>query len=69
MSSVGGVKTDATLINSVSEKLHQLIENTNANVSTLNHTLMSRIEWITADQKLNRVRKYVFISDKYIKLN
>jgi chromosome segregation ATPase len=54
LNNVGSVKTDETMINNVSEKLHELIENTSTNVSAINRTLTSRIDWLTGDQKSNR---------------
>lgn len=56
MNNVGSVKTDENMINNVSEKLHNLIENVAINVTTINQTLTSRIDWFTADQKTNRVK-------------
>lgn len=50
------------MINSVSDKLHELIKNTVTNVTTINQTLTSQIEWLSGDQKINRVRDYkIFI--------
>jgi len=45
------------MINNVSGKLHELIENIGLNVTTLNRTLTSRIDWLSGDQKTNGVRK------------
>jgi len=47
------------MINNVSGKLHELIENISLNVTTLNRTLTSRIDWLSGDQKTNRVKNYV----------
>ncbi|VVC30751.1 Hypothetical protein CINCED_3A023844 [Cinara cedri] len=54
LNNVGSVKTDETMINNVSEKLHELIENTASNVTSINRTLTSRIDWLSGDQKTNR---------------
>lgn len=56
MNNVGGVRTDETKINNVSEKLHELIDNINGNMTTINQTLTSRIDWLSGDQKTNRVK-------------
>lgn len=59
MNNVGSVKTDETMINNVSQNLHELIDNTRVNITTINQTLTSQIDWLTGDQKTNRVRKCV----------
>jgi len=56
LNNVDGVKTDETKINNVSEKLHELIDNINGNLTTINRTLTSRIDWLSGDQKTNRVK-------------
>lgn len=62
MNNVGSVKTDENMINNVSEKLNNLIENIAINVTSINQTLTSRIDWFKADQKTNRVKfKYNMI--------
>ncbi|XP_022175472.1 uncharacterized protein LOC111037289 isoform X1 [Myzus persicae] len=53
LNNVGSIKTDETMINNVSGKLHELIENLGLNVTTLNRTLTSRIDWLSGDQKTN----------------
>lgn len=46
------------MINNVSQKLHELIESISLNVTTLNRTLTSRIDWLSGDQKTNGVSNY-----------
>lgn len=58
MNSVGSVKTDETMIKNMSEKLNGQIENLAHNVTAINQTLTSRIDWLSGDQKTNHVRKY-----------
>lgn len=48
------------MINNVSAKLHELIESLSSNVTTLNRTLTSQIDWLSGDQKNNRVRNNVY---------
>ncbi|XP_060867618.1 uncharacterized protein LOC132942920 isoform X2 [Metopolophium dirhodum] len=55
LNNVGSIKTDETMINNVSGKLHELIESISLNVTTLNRTLTSRIDWLSGDQKTNGV--------------
>lgn len=58
MNNVGSLKTDEPMINNVSEKLQELIKITAINVTTVNQTLTHQIDWLSGDQKNNKVRKY-----------
>jgi len=49
------------MINKVSGKLHELIESISLNVTTLNRTLTSRIDWLSGDQKTNGVSNYDYL--------
>jgi len=53
------VKTDEIKINNMSEKFHELIENINGSITTMNQIFTSRIDWLSGDQKTNRVKKRI----------
>jgi len=44
------------MINNMSEKLHRLIDNVNVNVTSMNQTLTSRINWLAEDEKTSGVK-------------
>lgn len=56
LNNAGSVKTDETKINNVSEKLHRLIDDIKSNITSMNQTLSSNIDWLNTDQKHDRVR-------------
>jgi len=49
------------MINNVSGKLHELIESIRLYLTTLYHTLTSRIDWLSGDQKTNGVSNYEYL--------
>ncbi|XP_025418963.1 uncharacterized protein LOC112689458 isoform X2 [Sipha flava] len=55
LNNAGIVKTDETKINNVSEKLHRLIDDIKSNITSMNQTLTSKIDWLSSDQKNDRV--------------
>lgn len=54
------------MIKSMSEKFSGQIENLNHNITTINRTLTSKIDWSSTDQKANHVRIYTFIFWEYL---
>lgn len=44
------------MINNVSEKLQEFIKITTTNITTTNQTLTHQLDWLSVDQKTNRVR-------------
>lgn len=44
------------MINKVSEKLHHLVDNVNVNVTSMNETFTTRLNWLAEDEKTNGVK-------------
>ncbi|XP_050520572.1 uncharacterized protein LOC126893996 isoform X2 [Daktulosphaira vitifoliae] len=55
LSNLSGVKNDESFVNNMSEKFTSQLNNLSVNLTSVNSTLTSKFDWVSGDQKSNRV--------------